>query len=100
MTISMDDRVFERALQWYDRVVFLREQFFACTLVQVAGALFFVASLVVAVGFFTYWAVCAYHILMAAGEELTDQELNALQWARRLRAFVVSVTGLYSWSTL
>lgn len=74
-------------IQLYDSFMYLREQLFNLTLVQILGAILFLWSFLIAILLSAYWLRCALVILSAPADELTDAELDALHWNRRDNGF-------------
>jgi hypothetical protein len=99
MQVTFSHSVYAVALQMYDQAMFLREHVLGLALVQLVLALFFLASLVVAMGLFVYWSYCAVQIL-SGGEEISDRQLKLMRWDLRCREFLVSLTNLYCFNPL
>jgi hypothetical protein len=73
-----------KALALFDRLIFLHSRCMNNDGMQFLGALFFVSSAALAAAMFGYWIYCALRILEAGDTELTDAELDALWWPKRM----------------
>jgi hypothetical protein len=79
------------ALDIYDQLNLLRGQLLSNIGVQFLIALFFIASLFVAIILFVYWGSCAFHVLSANGVQLTDAEVEPMLWGKKLRAHLFNL---------
>ena len=79
------------ALDIYDQLNLLRVQVLSNIGVQFLIALFFIASLFVAIALFVYWGSCAFHVLSANGVQLTDADVEPMLWGKKLRAHLFNL---------
>lgn len=84
-------------LQLFDEVMAFRDVVQGHVLAQLLAALFFVASLLVAMVLLGYWSYSAVYLLGAPIEQVEQLDLTPLRWDRKLWEFFLHLIFPARW---
>ena len=97
MVFSMRRALGALSLQLFDGLMSARDSLLDGAWLQQLGTLYSASVLLLSIGMFVYWLVCAGNGLAAVEDKLTDEEFDRLRWGKRVSVYLTELAVCLRW---